>query len=520
MKKILIILFVLFLNKVVLAQLYINGDLTIQEGVVFYSNDTIKLGSNANVSCAGILQSTKDIQTNSSVVQTPGDGFIQSSIPSGIQKTFDIGKEANNQIKIQHTSSGPVDFKIAFRDGLHSNPETKTSALVNKVLTNTWELQPMSIANSVNTVLTWNSANEGIGFNRSNSGVAKWRNGISSVWAFTNGVSTSNTLSGNPTFSQTGNLGNLGTSLYYLGVGDSSSELSIYLNSLTITHGSLTPAFSKYLSSYSNSVPYATSSVNITPTASDPSAQIHIRLNSGSYTSISSGNASSLLNLNVGINTIDIRLTGTDGQTIKTYTITVTRSAAPTISINLTAYLEGLYLGAGEMTASPYNSDNSLSSAVADTIILELHSNSGNFDSVYAWKGAISIYGLANAVFPGAAFGNSYFIVLKHRNSIETWSASAFTMGSTNTYNFSSSASNSYGGNMVNLGSGVFGIYSGDINQDGSIDFLDYPDLDQSSINGDLGYLSSDINGDASVDFLDYPIIDQNSINGIFTLRP
>lgn len=520
MKRVLTIIFALVLSEVSYAQLYINGAITIQSGAVLYSNDTIKLGSSASVDCAGVLQSTKDVQTNSSIIQTPGNGFIQSSIPSGIQKTFDVGVGANNQIKIQHSSSGAVDFKIAFRDGLYNNPEADASAIVNKVLTNTWELQPLSAANSVSTVLTWNAADEGTGFNRSKSGVVKWQHGSSSVWSFSNGVSTSNTLSGNPTYSQTGTLGNLSTSLYYLGIADSASDLSIYLNSLTISHGSLTPAFSRYLATYSNSVPYATNSITITPTASDPSALIHIRLNGGAYSLIGSGSVSSALNLNVGVNSVDVRLTGTDGLTIKTYTINVTRSAAPTISMNLTAYLEGLYIGAGEMTAAPYNSDNSLSVSVADTIVVELHSTIGTFDSVYAWRGAIGTNGLANAIFPGAAFGNSFYVVLKHRNSLETWSAAPFPMGATNTYNFSSSSTQAYGGNMINLGSGVFGIYSGDINQDGSIDFLDYPDLDQSSLNGDLGYLVLDLNGDASVDFLDYPYIDTNSLNGMVLSRP
>jgi hypothetical protein len=87
-------------------------------------------------------------------------------------------------------------------------------------------------------------------------------------------------------------------------------------------------------------------------------------------------------------------------------------------------------------------------------------------------------------------------------------------------YDFSSAATQAYGSNMVDLGSGVFGIYSGDINQDGSVDFLDYPDLDLGSINGDLGYLVTDLNGDGSVDFLEYPLIDLNSINGVISMRP
>jgi hypothetical protein len=70
------------------------------------------------------------------------------------------------------------------------------------------------------------------------------------------------------------------------------------------------------------------------------------------------------------------------------------------------------------------------------------------------------------------------------------------------------------------MGNGVYAIFSGDINQDGSIDFNDYPTLDISSSNGDLGYVATDLNGDASTDFNDYPLIDINSSLGIIKSTP
>ena len=127
---------------------------------------------------------------------------------------------------------------------------------------------------------------------------------------------------------------------------------------------------------------------------------------------------------------------------------------------------------------------------------------------------------MASFTLPGSFQGEAYYVAIKHRNSIETWTADTIVMNNITSYDFSDDVLKAYGSNMVDLGSGVFGIYSGDINQDGSIDFLDYPDLDLGSINGDLGYLVTDLNGDASVDFLDYPIIDLNSINGVVLMRP
>jgi hypothetical protein len=182
-------------------------------------------------------------------------------------------------------------------------------------------------------------------------------------------------------------------------------------------------------------------------------------------------------------------------------------------------FLQGMYLSNSQMTASPYNYDNTLPQSIADTIIVELHSSINNHDSLFAWRGILNINGAAIANFPSMVIGNSYFIVLKHRNSVETWSSGPVLFSGNTAYNFSLNNLQAYGDNLLN-NSGIYLIYSGDINQDGSIDFNDYPSLDIASSNGLLGYNSNDINGDASVDFNDYPIIDQNSSNGIISVKP
>lgn len=188
--------------------------------------------------------------------------------------------------------------------------------------------------------------------------------------------------------------------------------------------------------------------------------------------------------------------------------------------LTLTAFLEGMYLGSNTMIASPYSADGISPVTIADTIAVELHQNASPYNLVYSARGTLSTSGIAAISFPFGASGNSYYIVVKHRNSIETWSASPIMFSASTSYTFSTSASQAYGSNLSNIGSGKFAIFSGDINQDGSVDFNDYPDLDISSNNGDLGYLPYDLNGDASIDFNDYPIIDINSNNGIITLKP
>lgn len=128
----------------------------------------------------------------------------------------------------------------------------------------------------------------------------------------------------------------------------------------------------------------------------------------------------------------------------------------------------------------------------------------------------------ATGTFSAAANG-TYYIVVKHRSSIETWSASgvAYTNSGTVNYDFTSAATQAYGGNEVEVTPGLFAIYSGDCNQDGYVDPLDLSLVDQDSFNYVAGTaLATDINGDLYVDPLDLSIVDQNSFNYVGIQRP
>lgn len=76
------------------------------------------------------------------------------------------------------------------------------------------------------------------------------------------------------------------------------------------------------------------------------------------------------------------------------------------------------------------------------------------------------------------------------------------------------------GDNQVQVAPGVFAIYSGDVNQDGSIDGSDFLMLDASVQNFDSGYLVSDLNGDGSVDGADFLIMDANIQKFISLVTP
>ncbi len=117
-----------------------------------------------------------------------------------------------------------------------------------------------------------------------------------------------------------------GDDLTFTTISTNASLSGLALSTGALSTAALTPAFSGETSSYSAAVPNATMSVSAMPVAADANATIQARVNGGSFTSVDSGSASGPLALNVGANTVDIRITAQDSVTQKIYTVTVTRN--------------------------------------------------------------------------------------------------------------------------------------------------------------------------------------------------
>lgn len=97
------------------------------------------------------------------------------------------------------------------------------------------------------------------------------------------------------------------------------------LISLAISEGTLSPAFAAGTQTYSASVANAIDNVDVTPTVSDATATLTVN-----GTPALSGQAVNIP-LVVGPNPVDIVVTAQDGTT-RTYSVTVTRAAAPSVS--------------------------------------------------------------------------------------------------------------------------------------------------------------------------------------------
>ncbi len=193
-----------------------------------------------------------------------------------------------------------------------------------------------------------------------------------------------------------------------------------------------------------------------------------------------------------------------------------------TTTVNLKAYIEGYYdSSVHKMRAVSANEGVGSSTTNVDMITVELRSTAGAL--VNTTTTMLHTDGTASAVFSVTPNG-SYYLVVKSRNAIETWSSAAQTFsGATLTYDFTTALSKAFGQNMKLLETGVYGFYSGDLNHDGYVDIFDYPLYDTANQSGgayDGTYVATDINGDGYVDIFDFPIYDSNNQQNVQAVTP
>jgi len=235
------------------------------------------------------------------------------------------------------------------------------------------------------------------------------------------------------------------------------------------------------------------------PLCTGLSASISATLAAGTYYVVSEG-----------YNTI----TGTVTTSIKTTDV----CPANTI-LNLNCFIQGYWDGAGAMLPVLANQGITSGPNSCDSISIELHNATAPYAVSYSTKTILNKNGTASCTFP--FLNGAYYIALKHRNALETWSAAPVLMtASPVNYNFSTSNSKAYGSNQVQLSNGVWAIYSGDLNFDQNIDLMDTPLLETAIANYNFGYYPTDLNGDGNVDLLDIPLLEINISNFVFSTHP
>lgn len=216
------------------------------------------------------------------------------------------------------------------------------------------------------------------------------------------------------------------------------------------------------------------------------------------------------------------------------------------IDADIKVFLEGPFIGT-EMTASlsassgfpllqPYNTTpwfysgtenvTSVPAGVVDWILVELRdavtAASATPATVIARQAAFlmsdgnirSLDGTSNQQFDNLTIQHSLFVVVYHRNHLVIMSANPLTeSGGVYSYDFTTAQSQAYGNGQADLGGGYFGLYSSDLNADGTVDETDL-DLWKLKAGERSLYWMEDANLDGQVDNKDkndYIIINLNA---------
>lgn len=177
----------------------------------------------------------------------------------------------------------------------------------------------------------------------------------------------------------------------------------------------------------------------------------------------------------------------------------------PIKMLNLKALVEGLYNGS---TTTP------------DTMQIEFREGIFPFNLVELKHAAFDTLGRSNSFFYNLRNSVPYFLVLKHRNSIEVWSATVknFSAGYLS-YDFTTDAGKAFGNNLIKVGT-KWCMHSGDVNQDGKIDSVDLSLISNNAFSYPNGFLNTDLNGDGFIDLSDLTICDNNAYRNIVVIKP
>jgi hypothetical protein len=183
----------------------------------------------------------------------------------------------------------------------------------------------------------------------------------------------------------------------------------------------------------------------------------------------------------------------------------------PSQTLNLTSLLEGFY-------------DPVTNLMRQDTLRAYLRDTLSPFTIIDSALAMMSSSGSASMKFTKAVNSRKYLLMLKHRNSIETWSRSAgITFSSSQaSFNFTPAAAQAFGSNLKQVDNSPvrYAVYGGDVNQDGTVDGADLNIIDNDSFNFVTGYVRSDVNGDNVADASDASLCDNNAFNFVQKIVP
>lgn len=184
---------------------------------------------------------------------------------------------------------------------------------------------------------------------------------------------------------------------------------------------------------------------------------------------------------------------------------------APEFNLTMFSFQQGFYNSVTNKT-------------VADTLTAEVRSPSPPYTLVDVSKTVNDQFGTSMFSFDNVSFATPYYLCIKHRNTIETWSGNTFQFTDQFgiQYAFYYNVNSAFGANQIQVDNApvAFAMYSGDVNQDGTIDISDNQLIDNDLYNFVSGYVVTDLTGDDNVDLADAAIADNNAAAFVSAVTP
>ncbi|MGB3018737.1 MAG: FG-GAP-like repeat-containing protein, partial [Ignavibacteria bacterium] len=160
---------------------------------------------------------------------------------------------------------------------------------------------------------------------------------------------------------------------------------------------------------------------------------------------------------------------------------------------------------------------------IRDTVKVYLRQFTAPYQIIDSAKMYLGANGSATYTFSNPAIINNtqYYIQVKHRNSIETWNKGSTFTNSVQGFSFRNFGS-AFGNNQILVDNNplTYAIYSGDVDQEGTIDAADVSMIDNAALLFTSGYVKTDLTGDNFVDATDFAIADNNAANFVSVIRP
>lgn len=184
-------------------------------------------------------------------------------------------------------------------------------------------------------------------------------------------------------------------------------------------------------------------------------------------------------------------------------------------NLQLSMLIQGYYSG-GSMSPNLFNSGVSANPGDCDSVQVCLMDPLTNAE-VKCASGVLQTDGSVALSFSNTG---SYYLKVNHHSALQTWSAGPVNVNGSSAYDFTSDNLQSFGPNMVEVESGRWAFWNGDINQDELIEASDYLVVENDVAAFQFGYLATDLSGDGLVEATDYSLIENNMPFFLFSAHP